>query len=220
MQSTAVQDYLKAIYELEHREDGRASTTQLAERLGVAPASATTMVKKLASAGLLEHEPYHGVVLTEAGRAAALEVIRHHRLIERFLVDILGVPWDEVHDEAERWEHVLSEEMEERIDAALGFPRSDPHGSPIPAEDLTIRSSERRPLTELEPGSRAVVAEVADEDGPLLRYLGGVGLYPGTEIEVLGAAPFGGPLTVRVAGVEHALGREALSQVLVGEVSP
>jgi DtxR family Mn-dependent transcriptional regulator len=220
MQSTAVQDYLKAVYELEHRDEGRASTTQLAERLGVAPASATTMVKKLATLGLLEHEPYHGVVLTETGRAAALEVIRHHRLIERFLVDILGVPWDEVHDEAERWEHVLSEEMEERIDAALGFPRSDPHGSPIPAGDLTLRSSERRPLTELKPGSRGVVAEVADEDAPLLRYLGDVGLYPGTEVEVVGAAPFNGPLTIRVAGVEHALGREAVSQVLVGEVGP
>jgi DtxR family Mn-dependent transcriptional regulator len=216
MQSTAVQDYLKAIYELEHREDGRASTTQLAERLGVAPASATTMVKKLAALGLLEHEPYHGVVLTETGRSAALEVIRHHRLIERFLVDVLDVPWDEVHEEAERWEHVLSEEMEGRIDAALGFPRSDPHGSPIPAQDGTIRSSARRPLTELEPGTRGVVAEVAaDEDGPLLRYLGDVGLYPGTQIELLGAEPFGGPLTVRVAGVEHALGREAVSQVLV-----
>jgi DtxR family Mn-dependent transcriptional regulator len=218
MQSTAVQDYLKAVYELEHREgEGRASTTQLAERLGVTPASATTMVKKLASLGLLEHEPYHGVVLTETGRSAALEVIRHHRLIERFLVDVLDVPWDEVHEEAERWEHVLSEEMEGRIDAALGFPRSDPHGSPIPAEDLSIKTSARRPLTELEPGSRGIVAEVADEDGTLLRYLGEVGLYPGTEIEVVGAEPFGGSLTVRVAGVEHALGREALSQVLVGE---
>jgi DtxR family transcriptional regulator, Mn-dependent transcriptional regulator len=215
MQSTAVQDYLKAVYELEHGEEGRATTTQLAERLGVAPASATTMVKKLASLGLLEHEPYHGVVLTQSGRAAALEVIRHHRLIERFLVDILGVPWDAVHDEAERWEHVLSEEMEERIDAALGFPRSDPHGAPIPTEDGMIRSTDGRPLTELQPGDRGVVAEVADEDGPLLRYLGDVGLYPGTEVEVVAAEPFGGPLTVRVGGVEHALGREAISQVLV-----
>jgi DtxR family transcriptional regulator, Mn-dependent transcriptional regulator len=220
MQSTAVQDYLKAIYELEHRDDGRASTTQLAERLGVTPASATTMMKKLASLGLLEHEPYHGVVLTDAGRSAALEVIRHHRLIERFLVDILAVPWDEVHDEAERWEHVLSEEMEERIDAALGFPRSDPHGSPIPAGDGTIPSGERTPMSELEPGSRGVVAEVSDEHAPLLRYLGDVGLYPGTEFEVVEAAPFGGPLTVRVGGVEHALGLDAVREVLVAEVRP
>src|SRR5437867_7774832 len=132
MHTESVQNYLKTIYELQH-EQGRVATTLLADRLGVAPASVTGMIKKLAGMHLVTHEPYQGVVLTEAGERIALEVIRHHRLIERYLAEALGVPWDEVHEEAEKWEHVLSEEMEERIDAMLGHPTTDPHGTPIPA---------------------------------------------------------------------------------------
>src|SRR5918912_2318913 len=140
MQTQAVEDYLKTIYEIQ-REQGKVATTVLAERLGIAPASVTGMVKKLAGLHLVAHEPYQGVVLTEAGEKIALEVIRHHRLIERYLAEALAVPWDKVHEEAEKWEHVLSEDMEDRIDALLGHPTTDPHGAPIPARNGTLPPS-------------------------------------------------------------------------------
>ena len=214
--SEAIEDYVKAVWELSaHR---RVTTTALASELGVSAASATAMQKKLARLGLVVHEPYRGVTLTPAGERVALEVIRHHRLVERFLVETLGVPWDEVHAEAERWEHVLSEELEQRMDAALGFPTEDPHGAPIPAHDGGVAERASVRLAELEGGQRAVVAEVSDDDPELLRYLGGFGLYPGTEVEVLEAAPFDGPLTFRVGGGERALGREAARHVRVREV--
>ena len=214
MDTPAVQDYLKAIYELQG-EDAAVGTTVLADRLGVTPASASVMVKRLAAAGLATHEPYRGVALTGAGARGALEVIRHHRLIESFLADVLGVPWDQVHGEAERLEHVLSEELEERIDVALGFPATDPHGSPIPTHDGRVDRPETVALSALEPGVRAVVAEVRDDDPSLLRYLGELGLYPGTDVTVVGTAPFGGPVTVRIGEAEHGLGREAIDGVLV-----
>jgi DtxR family Mn-dependent transcriptional regulator len=176
------------------------------------------MIKKLASMHLLEHEPYQGVVLTTAGEKIALEVIRHHRLIERYLAEALGVPWDKVHEEADKWEHVLSEEMEERIDAMLGYPTTDPHGAPIPARDGTMAAPVRERLCDLLPGQAATVAEVNDHDSAVLRYLGELGLYPGARVEVVSVAPFNGPLTVRLAGGEHALGREVAAFVSVAAI--
>jgi DtxR family Mn-dependent transcriptional regulator len=217
MPTQAVQDYLKTIYELQ-REHGKVATTVLAQRLGFAPASVTGMIKKLAGMHLVTHQPYQGVVLTGAGEQIALEVIRHHRLIERYLTEALGVPWDEVHEEAEKWEHVLSEELEERIDAMLGHPTTDPHGTPIPARNGTVAPSARVHLADLQPGQSAVIAEVSDHDSALLRYLGSLGLYPGTEIDVVAAAPVNGPLTIRLGAAEHVLEREVARHIFVTAV--
>lgn len=213
MHTQAVEDYLKAIYEVGRGEP--ASTSALAERLGVSPASVSGMLKKLVGLHLVAHEPYRGVLLTEAGRRIALEVIRHHRLIELYLHEALGVPWDRVHDEAERMEHVLSEDLEARIDAALGHPTTDPHGAPIPSADLTLDPHEHVPLAELVAGQAAVVAEVEDRDPALLRYAGELGLYPQTPLEVTAVAPFEGPLTVRVEGEERTIGRRAAESIYV-----
>ncbi|HEX8386359.1 MAG TPA: metal-dependent transcriptional regulator [Rubricoccaceae bacterium] len=181
----AVEDYLKAVYDLGvGPEPGRVTTSALAERLGVAAASVTGMVKKLAAGGLVEHVPYGGVVLTDAGRRIAVETIRHHRLVETYLHAALGVPWDRLHDEAEAWEHVLSEDLEARIDAALGFPTVDPHGAPIPTPDLVLPERDALPLARLDAGQTATVAEVSDHDAGLLRHVGEAGLYPGTRFAV------------------------------------
>jgi DtxR family Mn-dependent transcriptional regulator len=223
----AVEDYLKAIHELA-RPSGAApapvSTTALAERLGVAAASVTGMVKKLADANLVVHEPYRGVELTSAGRRIAVETIRHHRLVETYLHEALGVPWDRLHDEAERWEHVLSEDLEARMDAALGHPEFDPHGAPIPTPDLELAETDWPPLARLGAGQEAVVAEVSDEDPALLRYVGSLGLYPGTPFSVVDGPPYeGGPVTVRLlagpaAGAEHPVGERAAAHVFVKEI--
>ena len=215
--SEAVENYAKAIYALQER-DGTVTTNALAERLGVTAASASGMVKKLDALDLVRHEPYRGVVLTEKGMRLALEVVRHHRLLERYLADELGVPWDRVHEEAEVLEHVLSEELEARIAAKLGHPTTDPHGAPIPAANGAIARRESVPLPELEPGQSGVVAEVSDHDPELLRYLASLGLYPDSPVSVLAHAPFGGPLTVRLGNAEHAIGREAARHVSVVEV--
>ncbi|RME80404.1 MAG: metal-dependent transcriptional regulator [Caldilineae bacterium] len=184
MHTQAVEDYLKVIYEIQ-REQGKVATTVLAERMGVSPPSVTGMLKKLADLHLVVYERYQGVTLTEAGRKIALEVIRHHRLVELYLAEALGVPWDRVHDEAEKWEHVLSEDLEDRIDQALGYPTLDPHGAPIPARDGTVVHVEQERLSELAPGQRALIAEVSDHDPGILRRLGQQGLFPATEIEVI-----------------------------------
>ena len=214
MHTQAVEDYLKTIYQIQ-REQGRVATSLLAERLSIAPASATGMIKKLADMRLVVHEPYQGVVLTEAGRKIALEVIRHHRLVELFLAEALGVPWDQVHAEAHKIEHVLSKDLAERIDAALGHPATDPHGAPIPAHDGSIQQLDSVRLSDLKPGQAGVVAEVSDHDAALLRYLGELELYPRAQVQVLAVAPFSGPLTVRIGGAERTLGREAASHVLM-----
>lgn len=218
MQTQAVEDYLKAIYELQH-EQGKVQTTTLAERLEVKPASATGMIKKLAEMNLVRHEPYQGVALTEAGEKIALEVLRHHRLVELYLAEALGVPWDRVHAEADKWEHILSEDLEERIDAQLGRPTVDPHGAPIPSRHGVIARPARVRLADMAPGEGGIVAEVSDHDPAFLRYVGGLGLYPKAEISVAAVAPFDGPITVRVGGAEHALGREVASYVWIGELS-
>jgi DtxR family transcriptional regulator, Mn-dependent transcriptional regulator len=203
--TTAVQDYAKAIYMLEAK-GAAVSTTALAERLDVRPASVSGMMRKLVALGLAEHEPYHGVSLTPRGRMVALEVIRHHRLLELFLVESLGMTWDEVHVEAERLEHVLSEELEELIAAKLGNPTLDPHGDPIPSRELTIASDESRDLYSLEPGGRARFVRVSDADPEMLRFLSERDIVPGISLEVLERQPFDGPLYVRVGDQVHVLG--------------
>lgn len=219
MKSRAVEDYLKTIYEIQ-RERGKVATTVLAERLGVAPASATGMIKKLAGLDLVTYERYQGVRLTPAGRRTALEVIRHHRLIELFLAESLGVPWDRVHDEAERWEHGLSEYLESRIVEVLGNPGIDPHGALIPGPDGTMPQRFDVRLSELDPGQPAVVAEVSDHDSDLLRYLGELGLYPGTDVRVIARAPFDGPITLDVAGQELVLGRDVAAFIFAEVQAP
>lgn len=216
MASEAVQDYLKQIYLLQHSDDGRVTTKALAAALGVSAASATAMCKKLASMQLVEHQPYHGVQLTEAGERVALEVLRHHRLLELYLTRELGLPWDAVHSEAERLEHHLSEELEATIDRALGFPQTDPHGDPIPTADLVMAPPDHRErLGDLEPGQAAVVRQVPDGDPQLLRYLGELGLVPDARIELQDKAPFGGPVTVSIGGERQALGVELAARIRV-----
>ena len=217
MHSQAIEDYLRAIYELQCAE-GQVGTNLLAERLGVTPASVTGMLKKLAEMKLVIHEPYQGVRLTKAGQKIALEVLRHHRLVERFLAEALGVPWDRVHEEAHKIEHVISEDLEERMDAMLGYPTTDPHGSPIPRPDGTIDESANTRLAELETGQSAVVAEVSDHDSTLLRYLGDLGLYPDTAVSVMAVAPLDGLMTVRVRNKQHALSHAVANEVLVANV--
>jgi DtxR family Mn-dependent transcriptional regulator len=210
--TVAVQDYLKAIYALESSEE-RVTTSALAGRMGVSAPSATAMTKRLAELGLVERAPYRGVALTDAGRRSALEVLRHHRLLERYLVDRLGLSLDEVHAEAELLEHALSEELEAKIDAELGYPTLDPHGDPIPDRELRVTHGLQRTLIDLEPGDRATIARIPDGDPELVRYLGELGLVPGSEIELVSFAPFGGPFTVRTATGEHAISRELADRI-------
>jgi DtxR family Mn-dependent transcriptional regulator len=214
MVSESAQDYLKAIWKLERA--GEMSTSALAESLGVAPASATAMLKKLATLGLVVHERYHGATLTPAGERMALEVVRHHRLLELYLMQALGLSWDQVHEEAERLEHHLSDELEARIDQALGFPTRDPHGDPIPTPELRLARDEPVALSDLEAGSMTLVRRVPDSDPELLRYLATLGLVPAEEVTVVDQAPFDGPVTVEVRGIRHAIGRSLAAQIEVG----
>jgi DtxR family Mn-dependent transcriptional regulator len=209
--SASVQDYVKELYKLQG--PGRASTSAVADRMGVAPASATSMLKKLAALGLAEHEPYRGARLTAAGERVAIEMIRHHRLLEQYLAQTLGVSIDAVHAEADRLEHALSEELEALIDASLGFPTHDPHGDPIPTAELELSPSDLRRLDDLGAGDAATVRRVPDTDRALLRYLDELGLVPGERVEVAASAPFGGPVTVRARGAEHAIARELAARI-------
>jgi DtxR family Mn-dependent transcriptional regulator len=205
--SEAVEDYAKALYALQRRSDGgHVATNDLAERLGVTPASASAMVKKLAELGLADHVPYRGTRLTNEGEQLALEVLRHHRLLELYLAEHLGVPWDRVHEEAEALEHVLSEYLESRIAAKLGDPKVDPHGDPIPTESLSIDEGDTRALADLAAGDTGCFIRVSDSDPEMLRYLHERGIGIGDELEVLDRQPFGGPLTVRFADDLHVLG--------------
>lgn len=212
--SEAIEDYLKAIYEIQRRH-GNVATTALADWLDISPASVTNMLKKLAEMGLVARKPYKGVSLTEMGHRAALEIIRHHRLLESFLAEKLGVPWDEVHDHAESWEHALSETVEARIDAVLDYPDFNPHGAPIPTLDGSVTYPNVIPLAELQSGESAVVVEVSDQNPELLRYLGQLGLYPNIAVTVLGVAPLNGPLTVLIGDKKHVLGHRVVDQVFV-----
>jgi DtxR family Mn-dependent transcriptional regulator len=205
--SEAVEDYAKAIYALQRRGGGHpVATNDLAERLHVTPASASGMIKKLAELGLVAHVPYKGVRLTAEGERVALEVLRHHRLLELYLAEQLGVPWDRVHEEADALEHVLSEDLEARIAAKLGDPTRDPHGDPIPDAHLQIDEEETRSLASLEVGQRGRFVRVSDSDPAMLRFLDQLGLRLGDELEVLDRQPFDGPLTVRFGDVQQVLG--------------
>ena len=205
-QSTAVEDYTKAIYSLARRGDGTVTTTALAERLGVTPASVSSMAKKLAERGLVTHAPYQGIRLTAAGERIALSVLRHHRLLELYLVEHLGVPPDRVHEEAEALEHVISEDLEARIAAKLNNPTHDPHGDPIPDADLVIDEGITVSLADMQPGDRGRFVRVSDSDPEMLRYLDRLAIRLGDDAEVIGREPFDGPITVRFAGVDHSLG--------------
>lgn len=204
--SSHVQDYAKAVYALETRQGHAVSTTDLAERLGVTPGSVSGMMRKLAELGLVEHEPYRGVRLTSQGRRVALEVLRHHRLIELFLSRELGMSWDQVHAEAEVLEHVLSEGLEQVIAERLGNPTLDPHGDPIPTAAFEIDEGESYSLDELHDGAGGRFVRVSDSDPEMLRYLVEQGVSLGDRLDVIGRQPFGGPVFVRVGERELALG--------------
>jgi DtxR family Mn-dependent transcriptional regulator len=213
--SIAVEDYAKAIYALQEECDDAVTTTAIAHRLHVTAASASGMIRKLDELGLVTHERYHGVRLTESGTRLALEMIRHHRLLELYLAESLGVPWDRVHQEAEVLEHVLSDELEALIAAKLGHPTHDPHGDPIPDADLVIADERTECLTQLEPGAEAVVVRISDAEPEMLRYLAAREIVPGTRLRVVDKQPFGGPLFVEVAGATHALGGQLATSMRV-----
>lgn len=210
----AMEDYLKAIYKLQET-NSPVPTSILADYLRVAPASVTNMCKKLADLHLVSYEPYQGVKFTALGQKLALEIIRHHRLIELYLAEALGVPWDQVHAEAEKLEHVISEDLEERMAAILGDPQFDPHGAPIPSRSGDMVQPESGYLTEQTVGDTLTIIEVDDDDPELLRYLGELGLYPGTRITLLATAPFNGPLTLAIGDSQYNLGHQAAQAILV-----
>ncbi|MEA2348128.1 MAG: DtxR family transcriptional regulator, Mn-dependent transcriptional regulator [Thermoleophilaceae bacterium] len=215
----AVQDYAKAIYSLGARENEPVSTSALAGRLGVSAASASAMVKRLSELGLVTHEPYRGVELTARGRDVALGVLRHHRLLETYLAEQLDVPWDRVHEEAEKLEHVISEDLINRMAAKLQDPTHDPHGDPIPTADLAIDDAPTRSLDSLEAGERGTFVRVSDSDPEMLRYLHERGIGIGDSFEVIERQPFQGPLTVRFGKRSHVLGGALAGAMRVGESS-
>jgi DtxR family Mn-dependent transcriptional regulator len=210
-----VEDYLKVIFELENIA-GVAGTNEIAAELGFAPASVSGMIRRLAEQGLITHERYRGVRLTKAGRRAALRTIRRHRVIEAYLTTALGYPWDRVHDEAERLEHAASDELIDRMAAAIGEPATDPHGAPIPTRDGTI--ADDPPLTGLdvvEVGARVMIDRVSDRDPEQLRYLAEIGITPGRAVQVLSRAPFDGPIELRIGRTTRSIGPALARQILV-----
>src|SRR5688572_28650167 len=209
-----VEDYLKAIYTFE-RDGGVAATNDIAQRLNIAPASVSGMVQRLADQGLVEYERYRGVRLTSAGRRAALRTLRRHRVIESYLVQALGYPWDVVHEEAERLEHAASDTLIDRMAEAIGEPVTDPHGAPIPTREGTIDETPHPSLADAEVGSRNRVVRVGDEDPGMLRYLDSLGLRPGVEVTLTSRAPFDGPLTIEVGSTTRQVGAALASRVLV-----
>ena len=217
-QSTSIQDYLKRIYELTECGEA-ASTNDLARELNIKPASVTGMIQKLAAEkpALVEYQKHQGVTLTPTGKRAALEVIRHHRLLETWLVQTLGYTWDEVHEEAERLEHVISEDFERRIAAALGHPTRDPHGELIPTEDLKMPVDASTPLSSLRPSQIARILRVVSQDPKLLRHLESLGLIPGVQVEVTEYSTFDNNLTVKVGKNSNVLGLNITTKIFVEE---
>jgi DtxR family Mn-dependent transcriptional regulator len=211
----AIEDYAKAIHALAKRCEGPVTTSALAERLGVSPGSVTAMLKRMQDTGLVDHEPYHGATLTAEGERVALEVIRHHRLLEAYLTEVLGMPWDRVHDEAEVLEHYISEDLEERIAAALGDPSRDPHGDPIPDRELAVESDKGVSLAELEPGGGGTLSRVSDSDPEMLRFLAERGIRPGSKLVVAEREPFGGSVSIEVDGKAHAIGAELARRMVI-----
>lgn len=212
--SAPVEDYLKAIYELE-QSGAAAGTNELAARLGIAPASVSGMVRRLAEQGLIEHERYKGARLTIAGRRAALRTIRRHRIIETYLTEALGYAWDRVHDEAERLEHACSDELVDRMAEAVGEPMHDPHGAPIPTREGTVDERRFLSIADLRVGDAASVRRVSDKNGERLRYLAELGIVPGAMLTVLERAPFDGPITVGIGSEERVIGPLLAAEVLV-----
>jgi len=204
--SAAVEDYAKAIYSLTGWGPETASTNDLAARLGVKPGSVSAMIKKLDEAGMVERVPYHGVRLTADGTRVALGVLRRHRLLELFLAEVLDVPWERVHDEAEVLEHALSEDLTELISTKLGDPSFDPHGDPIPDRDLSLVETETRNLAALESGEQARFVRVSDSNPEMLSYLSDCGISVGDELEMIDRQPFEGPVSIRIGGKTHVLG--------------
>jgi DtxR family transcriptional regulator, Mn-dependent transcriptional regulator len=216
-QSRAVQDYLKVIYDL---NDGgqAAATSAIAERLQIAPGSVTGMLKRLAEQGLVEHVPYYGTRLTATGTVEAVGVIRRHRVLELFLVQVLGYTWDRVHEEAERLEHAVTDELIDRMAAALGEPTRDPHGAPIPGVGVAFEDRRYPALADIDTGGHAVLRRVPDEESDALRYLADLGLVPGARIEVIDRAPLNGPLRLRVDDREHFVGYELARSLQVESI--
>jgi len=215
--SPAIEDYLKAIYTL-GRTQAQVTTSLLADHLGFKPASVTGMLKTMADLHLVSYTPYHGVKLTTAGERIALEVVRHHRLIELYLVEALGFGWDEVHDEAERLEHHISEKLEARIAAHLGEPTFDPHGDPIPSLEGTLPTDKGARLADLTVGEYGCISRVRDQQPERLRYLADLGLVPGATLEVIASAPFDGPLSVRVGTEVHPLDRRLAREIYITRI--
>ena len=209
-----VEDYLKAIYDIERSGD-LAGTNEIAARLAIAPGSVSAMVRRLADQGLLEHERYRGARLTEAGRRAALRTLRRHRVIEAYLARALGYPWDRVHEEAEHLEHAASDELIDRMAAAIGEPKVDPHGAPIPTREGAVEERAHVALVALPERRPSHVVRVSDEDAERLRYLAELGIGLGAMVEILEKAPYGGPLTLVVDGVQRSIGPELAAQILV-----
>jgi len=208
LRTPAVEDYSKAIFSLESRGADPVSTNALAERLAITPGSVSAMLRRLDELGLITHIPYRGVRLTDDGRRIALEVIRHHRLLESYLAEALGMPWDRVHAEAEVLEHVLSEDLEALIAAKLGHPTVDPHGDPIPTADLELEEPLTHRMESMQPGDEGLFVRVSDSDPEMLRYLANCGISPGERFSVRERQPFGGPLFVIFGEREHAIGGE------------
>jgi len=209
-----VEDYLKAIYELE-RSGQPAETNAIAKTLSIAPASVSGMIRRLARQGLITHERYHGARLTAAGRKAALLTIRRHRVIESYLTKALGYSWDRVHDEAERLEHAASDELIDRMAKAIGEPETDPHGAPIPSREGTLRERSVVALSALGAGDTARIDRVSDDSPERLRYLEELGIVPGTTIKVVERAPFDGPIVLKVDASKRTIGAELAAQILV-----
>ncbi|HEX3034329.1 MAG TPA: metal-dependent transcriptional regulator [Thermodesulfobacteriota bacterium] len=214
MISPTVEDYLKTIYKLQ-KQDGKVSTSAIAQRLGVSNATVTGMVKKLAEKKFLKHVSYHGVVLTGKGEKEAIKVIRRHRLVELFLKEILGLPWDKVHAEAERLEHYISDEIMDRMDHILGYPKTDPHGDPIPTKSGDIERVEQNTLAEVEVGKAVVINSVSDADPSKLRFMVDLGLLPGVSVSIKSKAPFEGDLSIRVGESEYNVPLEVARNIYV-----
>lgn len=214
--SQSIEDYLKAIYKLQ--QGAGASTTRVAEAMEVSSASATNMIKKLAKMGLVDYESYKGAKLTESGQKIALEVIRHHRLLELYLLEVMGYSWDEVHDEAEKLEHHISEQFEDKIAELLDDPTHDPHGDPIPTKEGIMPEMELKPLTQAEEGQQYLVSRVKNQDPELLRYLEKMGLLPGAKLKILEMSPFNGPVKLQLEDQEKVLGREVAEHIYIAQL--
>lgn len=215
--SQSVEDYLKAIYKLETEEKG-ASTTRIAEALDVSSASATNMVKRLSEMGLVNYQSYKGASLSESGRKIALEIIRHHRLLELYLLEVMGYSWDEVHDEAEKLEHHISEQFEDKIAELLDNPTHDPHGDPIPTKEGIMPKMDTKSLVNAEEGVHYLVSRVKNQDPELLRYLEKIGLLPGAKLLIKDIGPFRGPITLTIENSEQVLGHEVAEHIYIAEL--